>query len=130
MSADNYISIRKENDKYVGYHQFASADEPQYDDPMFIAGSVEDAIIKAQAEYTEYGFFFEGLKEASGMSKIDEKGLLIVDNLIWSDKEKKWDVVRSEYEPEEPVPGRSETTVFIDPEGGLHVSGAEISEAD
>jgi hypothetical protein len=61
---------------------------------------------------------------------IDEKGLLIVDNLIWSDKEKKRDVVRSEYEPEEPVPGRSETTVFIDPEGGLHVSGAEISEAD
>lgn len=61
MSADNYILIRKEGNNYVGYHQSASADEVQYDRPMFITDNIVKAIKMAQAEYTEYGYCFIGL---------------------------------------------------------------------
>ena len=54
MSADNYITIRKEADgKFHGYMQFASDDEEQYERTFFEAGSIEEAIHKAQSEYTE-----------------------------------------------------------------------------
>lgn len=63
MSADDYIAIRKEGEKYIGYHQSASADEEQYDYPMFKATSLKEAIILAQAEWTEYGYRFVNLEE-------------------------------------------------------------------
>jgi len=53
---------------------------------------------------------------------INDEGDLVVDNLIWSNRERKWEVVRQEYTPENPVPGKPETTIFIDPEGGIHIS--------
>ena len=62
MSADNYISIRTEKEEgkevWVGYHQFASDDEPQYKRPLFSASTIEEAIRLAQAEETEYGYCF------------------------------------------------------------------------
>ena len=61
MSADNYITIRKEGRKWVGYHQSASTDEEQYNRPMFIATSLKKAIIAAQEEWTEYGYRIIGL---------------------------------------------------------------------
>lgn len=61
MSADNYILIRKEGKKYIGYHQFASDDEEQYDSPMFKATSLKKAIQLAQQLYTEYGYRFSNL---------------------------------------------------------------------
>jgi len=48
-------------DKYVGYHQFASVDELQYDKLLFIAETVEEAVIFAQEEETEYGYRFINL---------------------------------------------------------------------
>lgn len=61
MSSDNFIVIRKEGRKWVGYHQFASADEQQYDRPLFQTTSLKKAIIRAQEEETEYGYVVEGL---------------------------------------------------------------------
>ena len=61
MSADNYISIRKEGRVFVGYMQCASADKEQYERPMFKADTVERAVRLAQEEYTEYGYHFVDL---------------------------------------------------------------------
>ena len=61
MSADNYITIRKEGKMWVGYDQSASAEEESYDYPVFKATSLKKAIILAQAEYTEYGYRVSGL---------------------------------------------------------------------
>jgi len=65
MSADNYLLIRKEGDVFVGYHQFVSSDEPNYDHRWFTADSLVEAILTAQlAEmWTEYGYRFVGLEE-------------------------------------------------------------------
>ena len=61
MSADNFIIIRQEGKKWVGYHQFASADDEQYDRPMFTETSLRKAIKRAQEEPTEYGYEVKGL---------------------------------------------------------------------
>jgi hypothetical protein len=72
MSADNYMSIRKEGDKWVGYHQSASADEEQYHRPCFSVDSLEEAIHMCQSGkwagdddwfggYLEYGYRVVGL---------------------------------------------------------------------
>ena len=77
MSADNYILIRKEKSmgtganaptgsvviKYVGYNEYASAEEPTYSHPAFHAFTLEDAILHAQNSETEYGYRIEGLGE-------------------------------------------------------------------
>lgn len=66
MSADNYMLVVKENGKFVGYHQSASADEPQFDRAVFIVGTAEEAIYLCQSGkwdddgwgYLEYGYRF------------------------------------------------------------------------
>ena len=61
MSADNYITIVKEGDEYVGYHRFASDDDRGT--VYFRVGTIEEAIMAAQSEYTEYGYRFENLND-------------------------------------------------------------------
>ncbi|GAG87924.1 unnamed protein product [marine sediment metagenome] len=63
MSADNFIAIRKEGRKYVGYDQSIYADEQCYDYPVFKATSIKEAIRLAQAEHTEYGYVFVNLED-------------------------------------------------------------------
>ena len=58
MSADNYILVRKEHTQWIGYMQSASS--PIFHDrKVFCTDTLEDAIILAQEEYTEYGYKFE-----------------------------------------------------------------------
>tara|TARA_Y100000310_G_scaffold70845_1_gene66605 strand:+ start:7182 stop:7388 length:207 start_codon:yes stop_codon:yes gene_type:complete len=59
MSADNYVLVRKENAQWVGYMQCASIEEASYDSQLFCTDTLEDAIILAQEENTEYGYKFE-----------------------------------------------------------------------
>ena len=58
MSADNYVLVRKENAQWIGYMQSASS--PIFHDKrVFCTDTLEDAIILAQEENTEYGYKFE-----------------------------------------------------------------------
>lgn len=61
MSADNYITIRKEGRVFVGYMQDCASTEEQYEQPIFKADTVERAVRLAQEEYTEYGYRFVDL---------------------------------------------------------------------
>ena len=57
-----------------------------------------------------------------GEAFFDRDGTLIVDNLVFSRDEQEWKIIRVEHKPENPVPGTPTPTIFIDPEGGLHIS--------
>jgi len=61
MSADNYVLVRKEDkhQQWVGYMQSASIEEDNYDEQLFCTSFLEDAIILAQEQDTEYGYLFE-----------------------------------------------------------------------
>ena len=75
MSADNYILIRKEDTQWVGYMQCASIEEDNYDNQLFRTEVLENAIIFAQEQDTEYGYRFEvdGLSRQSS-SKLNMNG--------------------------------------------------------
>ena len=66
MSSDDIICIIKENDNYVGYREFISAEatikQIKQGKPLFTVPTVEDAIICAQSEDTEYGYYFYDFK--------------------------------------------------------------------
>lgn len=68
MSADNYMVIFKDPDgKYRGYICSASIEYQNYEEmregkPDFEVNTIEEAIQKAQEEYTEYGYEFINLK--------------------------------------------------------------------
>ena len=66
MSADNYILVRKENAQWIGYMQSASS-PIFHDERVFSTNTLEEAIVLAQEENTEYGYKFEvgGLYAAS-----------------------------------------------------------------
>ena len=59
MSADNYVLVRKEKTHWVGYMQCASIEETNYDEQLFCTDMLEDAIMLAQEQDTEYGYQFE-----------------------------------------------------------------------
>ena len=59
MSADNYVLVRKEDIQWVGYMQHASIEEVKYGEQLFCTDFLEDAILLAQEEDTEYGYKFE-----------------------------------------------------------------------
>lgn len=72
MSADNYIKIRAEGEKWLGYHQFASACCEQFEHAEFTVDTLEEAIHLCQSGkwageddmmggYLEYGFRVEGI---------------------------------------------------------------------
>lgn len=63
MSADNFIAIRKEGRKYMGYDQSASAERMCYDHAIFKTTSIKAAIRLAQAKAAEYGYVFVNLEE-------------------------------------------------------------------
>ena len=58
MSADNYVLVRKEKTHWVGYMQCASIEETNYDEQLFCTDMLEDAIMLAQEQDTEYGYRF------------------------------------------------------------------------
>ena len=58
MSADNYVLVRKEKTHWVGYMQCASIEKANYDEQLFCTDMLEDAIILAQEQDTEYGYRF------------------------------------------------------------------------
>ena len=59
MSAENYVLVRKEGTQWVGYMQSMSLKEAQYDNLLFRTEALEDAIVLAQEQNTEYGYQFE-----------------------------------------------------------------------
>ena len=59
MSADNYVLVRKEDTNWVGYMQCASIEKADYANQLFYTDVLEDAIILAQEQDTEYGYRFE-----------------------------------------------------------------------
>ena len=72
MSADNYMLIRREGNKYVGYHQFASADKVQFKRSVFSVDTIEEAIHLCQSGLwageddmcgglLEYGYHFANI---------------------------------------------------------------------
>ena len=78
VGADNYIVIRKEGDSdFKGYYQSASVEE-QFKRVMFTAATLEDAIRKAQSEYTEHGYRVVGLGACPtcGLEETEPGGLV------------------------------------------------------
>lgn len=61
MSADNYITIRKEGKVFVGYMQFCLGEEDQYERALFMADTIERAVRLVQEEDIEYGYHFVDL---------------------------------------------------------------------
>lgn len=65
MSSDNFIEIFKVDGKYMGYNRSASVKYPnrplKREAAVFTADTLEEAVIKAQKEYTEYGYRFANL---------------------------------------------------------------------
>lgn len=59
MSADNYILVRQEDTKWVGYMEYMSVTNPSYIFKVFDAPNLEKAVISAQGMNTEYGYKFE-----------------------------------------------------------------------
>ena len=59
MSADNYISIKREGKEYVGYMCCASIEDDDYiGTECFRVKTIRQAIKAAQAIHTEYGYRF------------------------------------------------------------------------
>jgi hypothetical protein len=61
MSADNYIAIKCEDGKYVGYMQSASAVETYGHEPVFSCETIREAVLAAQEQVAEYGYIFKDL---------------------------------------------------------------------
>ena len=59
MSVENYLLIRKEDSNWVAYMEFVSIEEPSYSSEEFVTDTLEEAIILAQEQDTEYGYKFE-----------------------------------------------------------------------
>ena len=66
MSRDDIICIVKLGDHYVGYSEFVSAestiDQIMEGFPKFSVPTIEEAIVYAQLEPTEYGYYFYDFK--------------------------------------------------------------------
>lgn len=66
MSSDDIILIVKRRNKFKGYWISAEFDYKIKDllklTPKFVVGTIEEAILKAQEEHTEYGYRFVNLE--------------------------------------------------------------------
>jgi hypothetical protein len=63
MSANTYVLIRKEKDRWAGYVESRSIKIPTYQRLVFVTSVLEIALSNAQVLETEYGYRFEDLNE-------------------------------------------------------------------
>jgi hypothetical protein len=56
---DNYLLIQKEDIDWVAYMECASIEKPSYNFKIFKTNSIENAIVRAQGVFTEYGYKFK-----------------------------------------------------------------------
>ena len=68
MSLDNFIAIVKIGGKYIGYDccaslEYNSVEDYQQEPIIFQATRLQEAIIAAQQETTEYGYCFVNLQK-------------------------------------------------------------------